>query len=151
MAEALGFGIGFCGDAFHFPENTAQRPGKSFIAVGGPKDGPSAGVEGIAHPGQAGACIDAGIALLHQRIRAVIDIQQDGMITLCGLTVHQIVDVLQFDGNPGLVHQQAIDAAEVFAVPVNNLGQQLGDVDGSIRWRDLQRPAQGETKPQPPN
>ena len=74
MGDLLGLRIGFGSDAFDLLEDPAQGFGEVFVAVGGPENDAAFRVEGGRGAGNAAAVVEAGIALLDERVGAVVDV-----------------------------------------------------------------------------
>ena len=80
MAEALGLGVSLGGDGLDIFKITLHRFSEGLILMSGPKNDSSTGAEGFCNHTEAFLGVEAGVAFLHQRVGAVVDIEEDGVV-----------------------------------------------------------------------
>lgn len=131
-AVALGFFVELVRFALDTETGEDQPVGKGVILRGGPDGGTATGLERGQQELDAGRFVEPGVGLLDHRGRAVVDVEHERVV-LAGFGAEQDVpDVVGEDGDARVVHELAVDRGEEFAVPSDDLRDQLGDVDAGV-------------------
>ena len=117
--------------------------------AGGPEGDFATGLEGPRDEAKTAAVVEARVFLLHEGGRAVIDIQQDGVVTGILRTADDIEDVAHDDLDARIVQQRAVHRAQELAVPSDDLGQQFGDFHRGAGADKFEHPPEAVAQAEP--
>ena len=126
-----------------------ELAGEERLDGGGPERDAAPGVQRAVEGAEPLAAVDLAVRLVDQCGRAVVHIEDDGVIRSLLRAADEGEDILGKDGNARVVEQPAIHGAEMLAVPGNDLGEEFRDVDDAFFPHQLEHALQAVTEPEP--
>ena len=144
--EPFGAFVGFAGDGLHGETGALQAANEAGLGGGGPEGDDAVFVEGTAGHAEAAAVVETGVLRLHKRRRAVVHVEQDGVVSIRCSVADEPENVLRKHGHAGVVEEVAVDSLKVFAVPLDDVGEQLSDVNDGVGAGEFEDAFQAETE-----
>ncbi len=121
----------------------AQPLGEGRIGVGRPDRQDASRLQSLAGGRQALGVVEPVVARAAQALRAVVDIEQDGVVLAARLVDHP-GDIAQAELHAGIVKAFAVEMGHRAARPCDHLGDQLAHRHPGLGPQPLQRGPEGE-------
>ncbi len=126
---AFGLGVGFGGDGAKAESGLGEAVFESGVFGGGPDRGASAEFEGVGDSADSAAGVEAGVGRLQHGLRAVVDVEDNGVVGFGAGAVDDWENIVGDHGDAGIVEEFAVEVVEKLAVPFDDFGEEFGDVD----------------------
>lgn len=132
MGFAFGAFVGFGGDSKGSEAGSTEASNEGGFFASGPKSDRAVLAKTAAEEAEALAIVEAGIFGLNERGWAVIDIEENGVVGGGWGAADEFEDITDEDFDAGVIEEFAVDGAEKLAIPVDDFGEEFGDVDGGV-------------------
>ncbi len=132
MGFAFGAFVGLGRDGMGSEAGSAEASNESGFFASGPKSDRSVWAKASAEKSEALAIIESGIFGLDERGWAIIDIEENGIVGGGWGSADEFEDIADEDFDAWVIEEFAVDGAEKLAIPVDDFGEEFGDMDGGV-------------------
>ena len=142
VLAALGSIVRFCREPLSPEARTKEALQERGFLTGGPESDFSTGLEGLMDKTDAAAVVDARVFRLHEGGRAVIDIEQNGIIPAISSVPEDFKYVRDQSLDAGIIQESTVHLPEKLAIPGYDVGEQLRDFDRRVATAEFEHPSE---------